>query len=177
MKINRVQAVIEADLSQADLKHYTISSLCEHAEISRGVFYYYFHSLNRCLCMCLLRRHKFVMARTKRQNLTSRLYFLLKHIDQNQVFYLNVFHFLKNDSEALQILEAQLTEFLKAYCDKRGPYSVYTVERIGKIFFGQIICWLQLECEQTVREIHRQFMLLIPLLEQQADKLPLIERP
>jgi hypothetical protein len=40
--------------------------------------------------------------------------------------------------------------------------------------FAQIICWLQLGCEPSVREVHRQFMLLIPLIERQADKYPLI---
>lgn len=177
MRINHLQAVAEADLSEKALKHYTISSLCEHAAISRGVFYYYFHSLNSFLCMCLLRRHKVVMSRTAQQNLSARLYFLLKHIDQHKIYYLNIFHFLKNDYETLQVLGDQLIDFLKSYCEKRGPYSVYTVERIGRIFFAQIICWLQLDCEQAVKEVYRQFMLLIPLLEQQANKIPLVEHP
>ncbi|MCH3905336.1 MAG: hypothetical protein LKF01_00580 [Lactobacillus sp.] len=174
MKINQLQSVLEADFSQEELKHYTISSLCEHAQVSRGAFYYYFHSLNRFLSICLLRRHELLLGQSRHRNLNTQLYFLLKHIDQNKIYYLNVFHFLKHDTDELQILSAQLTDYLKNYCEKRGPYSVYTVERIGRIMFAQIICWLQLGCEPSVREVHRQFMLLIPLIERQADKYPLI---
>lgn len=177
MEIKRLQSIIEADFSQKQLEHYTISAFCEQAAISRGLFYYYFHSFGCFLSQCLLRRHELVFQQVEHQTLNSRLYFFLKQIQQNRIFYLNVFHFLKDDYEQLNILLDQLTTYLKRYCAQRGPYSVYTVERISRILFAQIICWLQFGCLQDVKEVHRQCMLVLPIIDQQAHKFPVIEHP